>query len=166
MPFREAMEKLKAEQEWTSLTQAADLLAQDGRMASILIVCLCVAQLSLCPGEWTNISKQVQEAYKLADALKLKREHIPDLVRAAMEEMKLSGKKSAAPPAGEASADDAATQLVPVDDEEPEEMDGQEAVAPKRRGRGGGAKGSGRAPKPKPKAAKAAAVRRSNKRSA
>ena len=141
---------LKLQPVGDKLLADAEHLAQQVKDASILLITLCVAQLFLNPSEWTNIKAQVQEAYKLADVYKLKRDFIPPAVKDTMEQMKGSGGKKSdtgslvdgSSQAGSVAGDDAkATQIELEGEDEDDEM----PAAEKKKGRGRGGRGRGRA---------------------
>ena len=79
----------KLHEKWNKVLRQDEILRKKGKEAALLIVAMCVAQLNLNPDErGADLGKAVQEAYKLADSLKLEKECIPKAVREAMDNMK------------------------------------------------------------------------------
>ena len=149
-PFKTSLMNLKLQPVGDKLLADAEHLARQVKDASILLITLCVAQLFLNPSEWSNIRAQVQEAYKLADVYKLKRDSIPPAVKDIMEQMKSGGKKSeggsavdGSSQAGSAAGEDSKATQIEMENEEEEDDDMPPAENNKGRGRGG--RGRGRA---------------------
>ena len=155
------MRALKLGETVQKLAATGEQLNVLSQNAAVTVVALCVAQLNLHPDEWTNIKVQVQEAYKLADALKLKKDQLPAQIRDVMEQMR--GKSRGGP--ASSTAQDVASQAGSVASDakvskQSEDVDTEKAVDKKQRGGRGRGRGgaSGRGAKASP------GVRRTGKR--
>ena len=152
IPFEQSVAALKLQEKWAALEPFTTSLRAKCREVAVILFLMCVGQLFLHPDQWTNIGKQIAEAYKLADSLKLKKEAIPLVVRDAMEVMKKKKPDTPldAPSQGGEDASQAGSRRSVSD-------------APSPKGSRGGARGRGRGGR-KGAAPKAPAVRQTGKK--
>ena len=101
-------------------------LKESGETTSVIVLCMCVAQLKLHPEEWTNINKQVQEAYKLSESMKLRKDKIPSLLKDTMESLRRKDKNDkpdSKPDKSTAGADPSTADTQAPDAAEVEELE-------------------------------------------
>ena len=120
-PYTTTLETLGLMELWNSMQPSITNLQKLMKQAATMMLTLCIGQLAVDPDENPRaLAKQVQDAYKLADSLNVKKDAIPPVMREVLEGLK-KGKGAeqqeavaAGPQAPHVDAADAADDAAPT----------------------------------------------------